>query len=159
MSIKILFLDIDGVLNSSYGKHTKVPEHGCLGVETRLKTRFKKILKQTDVKIVLCSTWRLHDYLIEHLTSELEWEDRYSGKTDIWPWWGKEKCPYEDERQWEVEKWIDDHPEIEKWICLDDSVYPVNRPNGKKINVDTRFGLSEKQTKEIIQFFNGERNT
>lgn len=148
-----MFLDIDGVLNSVYGIHTQVPGHGVMGIEDLLKERFFRILSETEAKIVLCSTWRRYDHLVEHLNERLAWGDRYIGNTGIWPWWEKKPCPYEDERQWEVEQWIEQHPEIERWVCLDDSIYPVNKPNGIKINSDNRFGVSDEQIDEIIRYF------
>lgn len=53
--MKIIFLDIDGVLNS------KNPTESCgqyVGIEDRLVIKLQKIVKATGAKIVLTSSWR-----------------------------------------------------------------------------------------------------
>ena len=153
----ILFLDVDGVLNSVYGIKTKNP-HGSMGIEDALAEKMKHLIRSTDVKVVLCSTWRLYDDLTQDVIEKLDLGDRYIGKTCQWPWdnnWDKNL----DERQFEIEKWIDDHPEINSWICLDDCDYPINRSKGFKVNCDSSVGVSDSQVDIMIRFFNKKGNT
>lgn len=60
--VKIIFLDIDGVLNcaSEYGTAVfKLPDHvGHYFHVPELIERFNKIIAATDAKIVVSSTWR-----------------------------------------------------------------------------------------------------
>ncbi len=52
--MKILFLDIDGVLNI----HECHPEVGCGVIHRDKMHRLNTILRQTDCKVVLSSAWR-----------------------------------------------------------------------------------------------------
>jgi hypothetical protein len=56
--MKLLFLDIDGVLNC---KTTTERWNGLIGVDRRLASLFLEWLSGKDVGIVLSSTWRLYD--------------------------------------------------------------------------------------------------
>ena len=53
--MKVIFLDIDGVLNTS---KTRNPRKLPYIVERRLVGRLKRLLRKTRAKVVLSSTWR-----------------------------------------------------------------------------------------------------
>jgi hypothetical protein len=55
MGMKVIFLDIDGVLNC---KKTPNPRKLPYIVDTNLLDRFKSLLARTGAKVVLSSTWR-----------------------------------------------------------------------------------------------------
>ena len=54
--MKIIFLDIDGVLN--YGGCKARSATGCLGIEEEKVKLLKQIIDQTDAIVVLTSTWK-----------------------------------------------------------------------------------------------------
>jgi HAD domain in Swiss Army Knife RNA repair proteins len=54
--MKVIFLDVDGVLNS---KKTPNPGKFPYIVDPILLSRLLELLRLTDAKIVLSSTWRL----------------------------------------------------------------------------------------------------
>src|ERR1700709_1279552 len=54
-SMKVIFLDIDGVLNST---HTANPRSFPYIVDPELVTRLKDVLAKTGAEVVLSSTWR-----------------------------------------------------------------------------------------------------
>src|SRR5262245_55436037 len=69
--MKLLFLDIDGVLNCAV---TKERWNGLIGIDRRLVSTFLQWLSGKDVGIVLSSTWRLYDDTKEHLAAAgLSW--------------------------------------------------------------------------------------
>ena len=53
--MKIIFLDVDGVLNCQ-----KSESHcqGCIGIDNDKVKRLRKIVEATGAKIVLCSSWK-----------------------------------------------------------------------------------------------------
>ena len=55
-NLKILFLDIDGVLNSARYDALRLPDQGNID-ETRLPL-LQRIIGETQAKIVLSSSWR-----------------------------------------------------------------------------------------------------
>ena len=54
--MKVIFLDIDGVLNCD---HTRNPRNFPYVVDPRLLSRLKKLLKRAHARAVLTSSWRL----------------------------------------------------------------------------------------------------
>jgi hypothetical protein len=54
--MKVIFLDIDGVLNCA---NTPNPRKFPYVVDKRLLTRLQRLLKRTGAKAVLSSSWRL----------------------------------------------------------------------------------------------------
>src|SRR5689334_14670437 len=54
-AMKVIFLDIDGVLNCS---KTPNPRDFPYIVDKKLLARFKKLLERTGARVVLSSTWR-----------------------------------------------------------------------------------------------------
>jgi hypothetical protein len=64
--MKLLFLDIDGVLN---GTVTTERWNGLVGLDHRLVSMFLEWLSGKNVSIVLSSTWRLYDDTKEQLAA------------------------------------------------------------------------------------------
>lgn len=78
--MKILFLDIDGVLNCDSTKERIGPEGGVfasmVGIDQRLLELFQEWLKDKPIKVVLSSSWRTDDRLLAVLAKRgLEWFD------------------------------------------------------------------------------------
>ena len=55
--MKLLFLDVDGVLNNATTK-AGAPS-GCTGIEDKLVKNLAKIIEQTQAKIILTSDWKI----------------------------------------------------------------------------------------------------
>ena len=62
--MKVIFLDIDGVLNSvntfkkRYEEHQKINKW-TLEIDLKMLENLKEIVEKTDAKIVLSSSWRV----------------------------------------------------------------------------------------------------
>lgn len=139
--VKVIFLDIDGVLNgwdlSEYVKYNIwniVPSKKIKDFIRRLshytdvdKKRVKrlgKICNKTDAKVVLSSSWRnglLHHSGVRYYDSDrnkLFWNlmDKYHieviGKTP------RLRTSYK--REDEIKAWLSEHSEIDNFIILDD---------------------------------------
>jgi hypothetical protein len=54
--MKVIFLDIDGVLNNS---RTVERWRGLIGIDASLARRFAELQHSTGAKVVLSLTWRL----------------------------------------------------------------------------------------------------
>jgi len=111
--MKILFLDIDGVLNSAaYFKTRKTPRDAKPRDIDPLKVLLlHRILEDTDAKVVVSSSWRLHPDGLENVR--------------------KAVAPFEvigvtprharfEHRHAEIKEWLDEHPEVERYAILDD---------------------------------------
>lgn len=167
--MKILFLGVDGVLNSNETKEL-IPDTNFTGIDNKYVKRLKKIVDATDAQIVLCSTWRLekshgwdHDLTgsRKYLQKKLDKCGlRYVSQT---PDLSKNGIM----RGHEIQKWLDNNNDItiDSWIVLDDECFSdyeeckimehlirtVQKDTfGKYIN-----GLSEENVEEAIKLLNG----
>jgi hypothetical protein len=143
----VLFLDNDGVicLSNNWGSRLKKRKNVGIDIttsinETPLEYRFddfdwkaikilNEILEETGADIVVSSDWRLYanlDELGEYYTSQgiIKKPIAVTGLLkDILP----EEYPSslysvsrELERYMEIEYWVENHPEITKWVAVDD---------------------------------------
>jgi hypothetical protein len=103
--MKVVFLDIDGVLNSDA---TPNPRKLPYVVDRKLLRRFKTLLKRTGAKVVLSSTWR---YDPAGLFSARHWGIPF---IDCIP--DKPKRPRRDE----ILLWLKAHPRVKRFAVLDD---------------------------------------
>jgi hypothetical protein len=125
---KIVFLDIDGVLNTTRSmKLDKVPfqspdihmwfRKGYDAFDSKCVKNLNKIIEQSGAKIVVSSSWRLSfmepnmfPYLVEYIVSQ-------GVKADI-----IDKTPYlGTKRGYEIEKWLDEHNDVDGFVILDDN--------------------------------------
>ena len=115
--MKVIFLDIDGVLNSREYDRERAEDDGNID-RTRLPL-LKEIVDKSGAEIVLSSNWR--DY----------WEKDPSVCSDI----GRElndifasaglvlsdKTGYHRlGRAYEIKEWLNTHPDVERFVILDD---------------------------------------
>ena len=148
--MKVIFLDIDGVLNmygdscrtfmKPYGQH----------IEPHLVARLNYVLENVnDLKIVISSSWRLNMKDLEKQMTEqgFKYWDYVVGKT-----------PSGEARGLEILAWLSDK-EIEKYLVIDDEHFDIC---GKKCNVipsnrflqtDGNEGLLNKDALHIIKYF------
>lgn len=123
--MKVIFLDIDGVVNCAT---TKERHRGCIGIDPYLAFIFWKItLEVPEVKIVLSSSWRCNNVNIEEIKRQV--------LCDIYdvtppPWYEKENN-HHSTRGEEIKKWLDAHPEVERYAIVDDDtrILPEQIPN------------------------------
>jgi hypothetical protein len=123
MDRPIVFLDIDGVLNS----HDYVKRGGSLscrndGIDPQAVTQLQRIIDETDCSIVLSSTWRLI-HSLSHMRSRLYCAGAkhpvpLRDKTpDLSPRGGQVE---RYQRGLEVNAWINNIGFEGKFVCLDD---------------------------------------
>lgn len=137
--MKIIFLDIDGVLN-----HKNSPLCGAVfGIDYTLLPLLKNILDQTGAKIVLSSSWRLsiHPRLrvkdaLASIGAEFIDCTKYLGGP----------------RANEIQEWLNRHPEVTDFIILDDDIDA--EIVGHFFQTSMNYGLTEKHVKGIIRYFN-----
>jgi hypothetical protein len=125
--MKIIFLDVDGVLNDNSGYHLD---------DFRLKL-LKRIIKQTDAKIVVSSTWRLSKLSL--LQKKLNKYDlKIYSQTDVL-----------DKRENEIHSWLNKNSDlnISQWVSIDDMDMILDDVHF----VQTYNGITEKDTCEIIK--------
>lgn len=121
--MKILFLDIDGVLNSQNTTNFKQ----LWPVDMHMAFMVGKIILDTECEVVLSSAWRHHPDGMKEVEKVLATKilDRTHGS-----WYDKE-TDHHSTRGEEIQKWLDEHPEVVKYAILDDDsdMLDIQRPN------------------------------
>ena len=151
--MKIVFLDIDGVLNSrQYDAHRGIND-GNVDV-SRLEL-LKQLVERTGAKIVLTSSWRRHwnscgepnDKTGEELQAVFE---RYGIQL-------YDKTPeINGDRVKEIKAWLDVHPDVLNFVIIDDTQFGWGEfeSNVVKTNYLIGRGLEERHIESAVSLLN-----
>ena len=137
--MKVIFLDIDGVLNCD---KTPNPRKFPYIIDKRLHKRLLKLLERTGAKVVLSSTWRCDPVgLLAAKHLGVPFFDTCPDK------------PRSSRRQ-EILSWLADHPRVKRFAVLDDDDdelddLPLFQPS-------TKTGLTNKIVKGVEKYLSGE---
>lgn len=142
--MKVLFLDIDGVVNC---EKTAQRHRGYIGIDPHMAFIVGKIFLNTDAKLVLSSTWRLWPETRREVAKQVY--EIFDVTEDIRPGF----------RGAEVRKWLSEHPEVERYAILDDNTdfYPDQMPNFFRTYWST--GITEEIAQKVIDHLNGNTAT
>ena len=111
--MKVIFLDIDGVLNSDeYIDRAKNTQGIERHIDIEKVKLLKKAINETDAKTVLTSSWR-NSKDIGPLRELLAKYEIYFDVTPFINW----------ERGLEIKQWLLEHNRVEDYIILDDEIY------------------------------------
>ncbi|CAH0155753.1 MULTISPECIES: HAD domain-containing protein [unclassified Arthrobacter] len=137
--MKVLFLDIDGVVNRV---GTRQSFHGFMGIDPFLASRVSKIILDTDAAVVLTSTWRIFKDGREEV-------DRHVYKTfDVTP---TADTGFRGE---EVKMWLDQHPEVTRYAIIDDdSDFYADQPLFKTA---WQTGITDEIAQQVTEYLNRE---
>lgn len=155
--MKIIFLDIDGVLNAEIDDDVpiafsnsgiKYRDFNDLPVE-RCVNNLNKILKATKAELVISSTWR-----IIHTSTSLMYIFFMCG---IEPPYIYGLTPYlpGERRGTEIAEWLDDHEEATNFVILDDDSDMENLMD-HLIQIDSSIGLTDADADKAIEMLNKE---
>jgi len=138
-SMKYIFLDIDGVLNTP---DTDNPRKFPYIVQPDLLERLKSLLASTGAQIVLSSTWRYDP--VGLLAAKYHGISFIDATPDL----------PEKPRRDELRQWIHEHPGVERFIVIDDEDdelddLPLFQPSNK-------VGLDQEIVDGAIAYLNGE---
>lgn len=157
--MKVIFLDIDGVLNCQSSESMC---GGMIGIDDKKVKVLEEIVNKTNAKIVLCSSWKtfweryekieqnemgnyLDRKLKRHRLSILDKTvDRGSN------------------RGYGIKQWLLNKEYIESWIVLDDDIFDDYESEGIMEHlIKTKFyddlgGLQEEHVKQAIKILNSE---
>lgn len=152
--MKVIFLDVDGVLNSRAFAHRFYDDEGINVFHNNILNRsslacLKRIVSQTGAIIVLSSTWRMIETPRKNLVDQL-----HEFGLDI-----HSDTPYLGSiRGEDISGWFSEHPEIdvESYVILDD-----DSDMGEHIShlVQTDFngwGLVHKHAVQAVAMLNGQ---
>ena len=172
--IKVIFLDIDGVINAAhtYTKNWKSQKdwlefskkHQAEAEKLGIRMAFhmpiqysigwlNQLIEETGAKVVISSTWRGHG--AEYMQKVLDFEGvkcEVIGETIY-----NHKQIYEDRiplyswhydrdvmRGEQIKLWLEQHPEVEKYVILDDDADMLLEQEFNFIHVDNEYGFTRK---------------
>jgi hypothetical protein len=164
--MKILFLDVDGVLNNTYtfarihrawkesGEPTKVNFGWPLGhLDETLIANLNPIVEQTHCNIVLSSSWRV----IAKIPDFREWmaQKGFHYAESIIDRTRRSVGDDPDARGNEIKDWLTAHPEVTSYVILDDDCFDIFRvhPNNF-VHTNGNDGLTNERAQAAIAILN-----
>lgn len=155
--MKVIFLDVDGVLNSEVSREQERNnfdnwmEHEVSEMHVN---NLKKIVDATGAQIVLSSSWRFdhpkatgRDFIADPLMKVLDRKLKAVGLDiiDVTPdLRGKIRGA-------EIQDWLDRHSEVERFVILDDDTDMLDEQKPFFVNTTFKCGLTEELAKKVIE--------
>lgn len=150
-SIKVVFLDVDGVLNSS--KTTRKTSGGYRFVSSRKIRSLRHILNETGAKVVLSSDWRYDRDDPRYNRDFLELKKELLK-------YGIQFYDFTPEissahRGMEIDLWLKDHSEVSNFVILDDRT-DIEPNKDHWVQTVMSRGLGAAEAEDAIRILNGE---
>ena len=169
---KVIFLDVDGVLNSNRTLYEDI------SLEDDLISNLKELIDKTGAKIILSSSWRLSTEAVATLMDkldkfglvisgmtcdgvDLDWLEKY--EFDATKKYLDTKFDYDENRQIkithdrgaEIFKWLHGHDDC-IYVILDDEIEDIKPYFNESVIVKTAYktGLTKEDVKNAIQILN-----
>lgn len=121
--MRVVFLDVDGVLNSidwwTRNYEARMAARGDMWdrfeqeIDPEAVVRLNRITETTGAKICLSSTWRMH-FASAEKAQEFFWKHDVEA-----PFVGMTPTKH-DMRGNQIQAWLDEHPEVEQFVIIDD---------------------------------------
>ncbi len=113
---KVIFLDVDGVLNSD--KTTRTTKNGYTFIGNRKIKNLRRIIEATGAQVVLSSDWRYdrNDPVLNEDFLELK-NELLRNHIHIYGFTPELPSAHRGE---EISEWLKDHPEVSNFVILDD---------------------------------------
>lgn len=155
--MKVIFLDVDGVLNFS-GSEARVTGHKLtLGIAEKCVKYLRKIVEATGAYLILCSSWKR------------DWDPDFEKCGDYGKYLSKKlnrhglhiidkTNDHGDNRGEGIVNWLKRHDNTTSWIVLDDDIFADYEECGIMPHlVHTSFftGLTEEHVDQAIHLLNG----
>ena len=139
MNQKVLFLDIDGVLNSKfYYKYIYKPEEGGSRFDPYCVILVKKLVEEFSLKVVISSTWR--DGAMNRLMKELEENDFLEHLHEDW----LTPVVRPASRGKEIKLWLDNHSDVNNYLIIDDNHNLLDNQLSKFVQTSAFLGMVQK---------------
>lgn len=159
--MKIIFLDIDGVLNyTQWYVSDRNPGnlHGEEGdIDPLCAEKINKICRETGAKIVISSDWRLSwPYCIDRIENGGVEKGLIIDKTPEHMWVEHITQDFLDykSRGSEIDDWLSQHPECDRYVILDDRKDFTEEQQPNFIHVNSMRGLDDDDVNFAIQILN-----
>lgn len=138
----IIFLDIDGVLATRKTKY--------LYFQKECVDELKRVLEETDARIVLSSAWRCH-WKMEDLKAIFE-DAGINGDLIV----GATPSLLNGGRGTEISMWLRDNKDIwvKRYVIIDDEISDIKAHADRIVDVKTEEGFVAENADKAIQLLN-----
>lgn len=140
--LRVVFLDVDGVLNSVrdyYSIDLATDSHFVL---------LKELVDRTGAKIVLSSSWRMglsiRDGLVQRLA---EYGLEIYDTTPVLYFEGRKRGD-------EIRAWLNEHEEVTNFVILDDESDMCEFTKTNLVKTNTNFGLKSIHIEKAVKILN-----
>ena len=152
--MKIIFLDIDGVLNYIGCKY-KSPT-GCLGIDPEKVCLLKQIVDATAAKIVLTSTWKTDWFRTSHI-EDLPKDGQYMCKQLLQ--YGLRILDKTEDTEWSkrgegILNWLNNYSNtVESFVIIDDESFDFEEQNliNNFVHTDFADGIQISHVQKAIE--------
>lgn len=168
-SLKLVFLDLDGVMNSNdyyVARGAKTPSENVEEfylemIDPSAVKLLNTLVQKTDCKIVISSTWR--DSAIEHnVLEKCGFIGEVIGRTPLYREMPKQVYTPTYMRGYEINQWIHDNMDspgtYNSYVIFDDDADMLESQKQNFIHVDFMKGLQTKNIQEAIQILKKQGN-
>lgn len=140
--MKVLFLDIDGVLNNfaTIHKHMICEEK----IDPKCVAQLNRIIEAVpDLKIVVSSSWRVF-FSLDEITAALRAKGFVGSLLD------RTKRLDVVGRGDEIKEWLNRHSDVKKFAILDDETFDMGEMLGFVVKTSMKTGLLAEHADELI---------
>ena len=158
--MKVIFLDIDGVLNSQRLVEKKSNEK----IDITAVKLLKNLIDKSGAVVVMSSGWRLwfdDNMATEDVEAKYLYDilcqygiDIYGKTPDFSTDKIRTKRTFSDVKAKEILAWLERHCEVDKYVILDDLDLKNDRINANLIQIDGKIGITEDDVKRAMNILN-----
>jgi len=165
--MKVIFLDFDGVLNPTHymmclgrmwkesnGLIKSQDDYGHLFFDQNV-TQLNRILNETNAKIVVSSTWRLSGAkTILDMFIDRGMINCANAFYDITPDHAQPQASglcLSDARGDEIKAWLNEHPEVTKYVIIDDQNDMLQEQSPYFVRTNHFYGITKSNADLAIQ--------
>ena len=146
-NLKIIFLDVDGVINRIDPPRYLTPARTIDGIFTQAEPELvywlNLIVDRTGAEIVLSSSWRYQP----------DWREALKVSGVVKPLLDRTPTEHIEtgERGHQIQEWLDHHPQVERYAIIDDSadMLPSQLPNF--FQTSTAEGLTQEIADAVVR--------
>lgn len=156
--MKIIFLDIDGVLNYTswyYSDRNPGNLYGQEGdIDPMCVDRILRIVNETDAKIVISSDWRIAwEGCLMRLEKMGLTRDIVIDKTPEFIWRGYYNTDF-PMRGSEIEEWLKSHPDCTNYVIIDDRTDFTEEQEPHFVHINSMYGITDEDADIAIMTLN-----
>lgn len=141
--MKVVFLDVDGVLNN----FTLIHQNGFDYIDPVMVGRVGIVVKHSGAKIVLSSTWRLQEDDKRRAAAALGEQGMFIH--DVTP-------DLRTARSREISDWLEGNPDVERYAILDDDEDAGFGMQGSFFQTDPEVGITDRIAEMALSHLRGE---